>query len=144
MLWKGYEVHKSGVVISPHGVILKQILHKNYLHVCINGHKTSVHQLVARVYVPNPNGYKEVHHLDGDKLNNHADNLIWVSRAQHIEHHKKELNVKSKLTWEAVDYIRAHIDESTNDLAEKYGVSATAVSLVKHNKTWKQERHPNY
>lgn len=143
MLYKGYTVHKSGIIISPNGTILKQRLHKGYLHVIIGTHKVPVHRIVATCYVPNPEGYAENHHKDGDKLNNHADNLMWVSRAQHIELHKKDLSVKSKLNWEAVKYIREHIDDSTNDLAEMFGVSPTAISLVKHNKTWKKERAPS-
>ena len=142
MLYKGYTVSKSGTIVGPTGAVLRQRLHKGYLLVCINTHQVAVHRLVATVHVPNPNNHTELHHIDGDKLNNHAGNLEWVSRAEHIERHHKDLNVKSKLTWEAVDYIRAHIDDSTNDLAEMFKVSATAISLVKHNKTWKQGRHP--
>lgn len=36
-----------------------------------------VHELVAESFVPNPDGKKYVIHKDGDKLNNHADNLEW-------------------------------------------------------------------
>jgi hypothetical protein len=36
------------------------------------------HREVAKAFVPNPNGYKYVEHIDGDTTNNHATNLRWV------------------------------------------------------------------
>lgn len=49
----------------------------------LNRRAKPLHRLVAEAFVPNPNGLPEVRHKDGNKLNNHADNLEWV------EHHMK-------------------------------------------------------
>ena len=38
----------------------------------------NVARAVAYAYLPNPNNYNEVRHIDGDKRNNHVDNLRWV------------------------------------------------------------------
>lgn len=35
-----------------------------------------------------------IHHIDGNKLNNSPDNLIKLTRAEHINMHRKELKVK--------------------------------------------------
>ena len=48
---------------------------KKYVH---------VHRLVAEAFIPNPNGYTDVDHIDGNKLNNNADNLQWLSRGDNI------------------------------------------------------------
>ena len=45
-----------------------------------------VHRLVAEHFIQNPNNYKEVNHIDGNKLNNHVDNLEWVSAKQNSTH----------------------------------------------------------
>lgn len=38
-----------------------------------------VHRLVASTFLPNPNNYLFVNHKDGDRSNNHVENLEWVS-----------------------------------------------------------------
>ena len=42
--------------------------------------KTFVHKLVAQAFVPNPYNFKNVHHIDGNPLNNKANNLMWVEK----------------------------------------------------------------
>lgn len=42
--------------------------------------KRSIHQLVAECFIPNPNNYTEVDHIDNNKRNNHYTNLRWISR----------------------------------------------------------------
>lgn len=38
------------------------------------------HRLVAEAFIPNPNGYTEIDHIDTDKSNNRVDNLRWTDR----------------------------------------------------------------
>jgi hypothetical protein len=45
-----------------------------------------VHRLVALAFIPNPKGLKEVNHKDSNKLNNHAENLEWVTKSENILH----------------------------------------------------------
>ena len=40
--------------------------------------KCYIHQLVAKAFVPNPNGYKNIMHKNGNKKDNRAVNLEWI------------------------------------------------------------------
>lgn len=58
-----------------------------YLQVsCGGGFKRDVHRLVAETYIPNPLGLPCVNHKDGNKRNNHVDNLEWVDHSGNMQH----------------------------------------------------------
>ena len=44
-----------------------------------------VHNVVANCFIPNPNNYKYINHIDGDKTNYSIDNLEWVTNAQNVK-----------------------------------------------------------
>lgn len=89
-----YEISNLGRVRSKNGILKPQKRQHGYLGIMLygkGGHKRgfrtfSVHRLVAEAFIPNPNGYPEVNHIDEDKTNNRADNLEWVSRIQNCHH----------------------------------------------------------
>jgi hypothetical protein len=46
----------------------------------------SVHRLVAKAFIPNPDEYDIINHIDGDKENNHYSNLEWCTHLHNITH----------------------------------------------------------
>lgn len=52
-----------------------------------NKHLTQrVNRLVAQTFIPNPNNYPQVNHIDGNKLNNCVENLEWCNASQNMLH----------------------------------------------------------
>ena len=51
------------------------------------------HRLIAQLFIPNPNNYTEVNHIDGDKSHNFKENLKWCDRVFN-EREAHRLNIK--------------------------------------------------
>ena len=50
------------------------------------GHTKPIHKLVAEAFCDRHDDRAVVNHIDGDKLNNRADNLEWVSNSENVKH----------------------------------------------------------
>lgn len=58
---------------------------------CANGKqvKLLVHRIIAITFIPNPNNYPEVNHIDCDRANNRLDNLEWCTHQENITYSNK-------------------------------------------------------
>ena len=145
-----YEASTEGTVRSLHDVtklrILKTWKNWNGYHLVGLGQKAyAVHRIVALTFHgPCPDGL-ECSHLDGNKNNNRADNLKYVTRKENHAHKKLhgtaqvgEKGGRAKLKNNDVYEIRRLANKVTQrSLAKRFNVSESVISRIVLKKTWK-------
>jgi hypothetical protein len=102
----GYWISKLGNIYSSlKSQLLKlQInnLRKGYPYIGLHKNKKikkySIHRLVAQTFLPNPENKSQVNHKDGNKKNNHIDNLEWCTPRENCVH-AYSLNLSKKVPW---------------------------------------------
>jgi hypothetical protein len=126
------------------------------LELCVDNKKSKqmVHRLVAEVFVENndPVNKTMVIHIDGNKENNHAENLKWIGKEEWQEYNKRrfrlvgEENVAIKrgnthLNMESARLIRRLAEQgvSTAKLAKLFCVTTMQILRIKKNESWKEE-----
>ena len=58
-----------------------------------------VHRLVAKAFIPNPNGLPIVNHKDEDKTNNRADNLEWCDNSYNVTYKTAKIRQTKSMQW---------------------------------------------
>lgn len=89
--FENYIVTECGKVIGPRGGVLKPDTNSaGYLRVSLSkGGKVTrkfVHRIVLETFCPAPKEGLVANHKDGDRLNNHINNLEWVSPSENVLH----------------------------------------------------------
>jgi hypothetical protein len=61
--------------------------------------KYYTHRLIAECFIENPENLTEIDHIDSNKLNNHAENLMWISRKGNmVKFNAKEFSIVDIMT----------------------------------------------
>ena len=149
-----YEASSDGHIRNKKtGKILAEFVGKDgYLRTQFDGKTRTVHRVIVSAFIPADVGKDFVNHKDGNKQNNRACNLEWVTREENMIHAyshglKKppvgEKNGRAKLSAENVQFIKDNYkkgdkERGTKALAEKFGVASQTVSAVISGQNWKR------
>ena len=97
----------------------------------------TVHRLVAETFLKKIDGLDFVNHLDGDKKNNHVDNLEWCTKSQNAKHaYKNALMVPQN----RVRVLCKETGEEFNSIKEagrEKHINPLGISHVLHNRAKK-------
>ena len=144
-----YSVTEDGQVIGMKGAPLRpDTIKGGYRRVRIGGVHKLVHVVIAETFIgPRPLGM-QVNHKDGDKDNNAASNLEYVTPSANVRHSLDELKVKRtrgeghglhKLTESDVRDIRARraAGEEIQSITASYPVNQSTIERVIYRQTWR-------
>lgn len=125
---------------DPCGYILCSVWQDGKTRTC------RVHRLVAQTYISNPEGKREVNHIDGDKSNNHVSNLEWCTSLENKAHawennlYKDVLDQhhNARLTNDQVHTICQMIQDGARsiDIAKKFGVHKDFIASIRTGRNW--------
>jgi hypothetical protein len=94
-----FTIRKGCKIIKPYQQPNK------YYRICLNGKKYYLHRLIAKQFIPNPENKSQVDHINGDRTDNHLENLAWVTLKENATNIHKDsiktfdtIEVKSELT----------------------------------------------
>jgi hypothetical protein len=140
----------TGIVLLRSASLTPNVLRHGYIGFTLSRNNKrkhiSAHRLVALAFIPNPNNYPEVNHLDGVKTNNNVNNLEWTDRSGNMRHADRtglrqmsgELSPSAKLNTLQVRIIRRLSGEMPQRcIAKIFNIAHGSVGAIVKGRKWK-------
>lgn len=89
-----------------------------------------IHRLVAQAFIPNPNNYKQVNHIDEDKTNNAASNLEWCSAKYNSSYGTRTHRITKKNSKQVLFVEVNNIYQSAKQIEKEFGFPHQSISKV--------------
>jgi hypothetical protein len=106
----------------------------------------SLHRLIAKTYIYQPEGKDEVNHIDGNTFNNDIRNLEWCTHRENCLHSKRILRKyigeeihSTKINLQTAKEIKFLISNNYKNkfIADKLSVSRNIVADIRRGRNWK-------
>lgn len=154
-----YEITRSGMIRNKTTNKIKKISkgYRGYPVVSLRKdgkmYLRTIHILLARTFIPNPENKPEINHIDGDKTNYKLENLEWVTRKENDNHaritglHKSDGDKPVLQYTKDMKFIRRY--KSASEAARVTGFNRSGISNVArgrkrcktcHGYIWKYEK----
>ena len=153
IIYDNYTIYENGEIYNKYNKKMSVVNNgKNYLSLGLQlepkGKRVykALHRLLAEAFIPNPNNYSDVNHIDGNRQNNCLTNLEWCTHGENIKHSYKlenrsakgENNAKcltnEKIVNEICKYLELGFKLSyIRDLGYNYNL----IRAIKQKKNWK-------
>lgn len=130
--------------LNGHGYLRVQLWKHNKCKI------KQIHRLVIEAFIEKPQSDKTLicNHKDGNKTNNRADNLEWVTYSENTihafdigicDHRRGQKLWNSKFTENQVKEIKQRLKkgESVTIIAKDYSVTKGTISHIKNGRNWK-------
>lgn len=98
----------------------------------------SIHRLVAEAFIPNPNNYPVINHINENRIDNRIENLEWCTQKYNCNHGTKNKRTAIKLSKPVIqydldgNYIRKW--QSAMEIQRQLGYANTNINACCNNK----------
>ena len=145
--YSNYAVTEDGKVFSiKAGRFLKSSLSSTSNRYRVNLYSgetvktVEIHTPVAKAFIPNPNGYNIINHIDGNPQNNNVWNLEWCTAEYNVQHAVRTnlMNTRSISVEDAHSILKMMEEGYRNvDIADITGFSYAVIAKIRQGENYR-------